>query len=68
MTIAKPKSCPFCGSHDVEAGSLKAFIPKRYFIHCNKCQTSGPLSGEYEDEEAGVYDAVKKWNKRSSKT
>lgn len=65
--IDAPKLCPFYGSTNLEAGELRAFIPKRYFVHCKKCQTSGPLSGEYEDEGAGVKDAVKRWNRRANR-
>ena len=64
MTELKP--CPFCGSKDVQCGELGEFMKGRYFIHCNKCQTSGPLSKQSLNEEDGLKDAIKKWN-RSAK-
>lgn len=60
------KPCPFCGNKDIIPADLAIFILRRYFMHCTKCGTSGPLSGGYEEESAGVGDALKRWNKRAN--
>ena len=51
----EPKSCPFCGSKDLE---LDLARKRGLFVLCKKCLTSGPYG------KNGI-EAVEAWNKRA---
>lgn len=56
------KNCPFCGD-DVDESNineLEAFGALTYYVCCDRCGSSGPVTPVKED-------AVELWNRRYNK-
>ena len=64
MSDLKVKPCPFCGNKKLTLAELPGFLVGRYFVHCPKCHTSGPLNKKRKPPEESGQDACKRWNKR----
>ena len=57
------KSCPFCGSKNLQIAAQKAIDNTDIlFIHCKNCDACGPSveEGKFDFDEA-----IDAWNKRS---
>ena len=61
----KLKPCPFCGSPDLEIGTLTGMFEERYYVYCRKCKVTGPLGKFTATKYNGVKSAIAIWNRRA---
>lgn len=70
MNEIKLKPCPFCGGEAKLQTSMSISLQRISiaYVMCEECKaaTDAVFEYEFESDDAFIYEAIKRWNRRES--